>query len=190
MRTNGKLFIISAPSGAGKTSVCDAVVKSNKNISYSISYTARCPRKGERDGREYFFVTEEVFKRMIKEKKFAEWAKVHDNYYGTSKEFLNRILKKGKDVLLDIDVQGGLKIKSQYPGSCMIFITAPDLKTLEKRLILRNKDDRKTINMRLKNARKELKFIKKYDYLIVNKNLNDAIKAAQSIIEASKYKIR
>ena len=107
----GNIIVVSAPSGAGKNTICDAIIKSDKNIVRSVSYTTRMPRKGERDSREYFFVSEIEFKQLLKENKFVESAKVHGNYYGTSKGFVDKTLKSGKNVLLEIDVQGGLKIK-------------------------------------------------------------------------------
>lgn len=186
----GNIIIVSAPSGAGKTSICNAIVKDLENTIYSISYTTRLPREGEKDGVEYFFVKEAVFKKMIKDKKFAEWAKVHSNYYGTPKSFLDKMLKNGKNIILDIDVQGGLSIKRQYPQACMIFIMTPNLKTLKKRLIDRNKDSRETINMRIENAKKELKYLDKYEYLIVNENLQDSIMAVKTIIRSLNYKIQ
>ena len=129
----GMIIIVSAPSGAGKTSICDAIIKDDKNIVYSVSTTTRVPRAGEKNGREYFFVDEKTFKRDIKSGKFIEWAKVHDNYYGTSKKVLRGALSKGRDVLLDIDVQGALNIKKQYKNALMLFIMTPTLKELKTR---------------------------------------------------------
>jgi guanylate kinase len=185
-KQKGMVIIMSAPSGAGKTSICDAVVKKNKNIVYSISTTTRAPRKGERNGREYFFVTEAKFKDEIKQKQFVEWAKVHNNYYGTSKKILESIISKGKDVLLDIDVQGAIKIKKQYKDALMIFIMTPSLKILKQRLIKRNKDTKEVINIRLKNAEKEISYIDKYDYLVINDKLNESIKQVENIINCSR----
>jgi guanylate kinase len=185
----GNIIVVSAPSGAGKTSICDAVIKEDKNTVYSVSATTRRPRNGENDGIEYFFVSEIGFKTMIRGKKFAEWAKVHGNYYGTPKFFLDRTLKSGKNVLLDIDVQGGINIKKQYPSACMIFIMAPDLKTIEKRLKYRNTDSSKIIKERLENAKKELKYLSKYEYLVINDNLEDAVKSVLSIIKSLEHKI-
>ena len=187
----GNIIIISAPSGAGKSSICEAVLaEGKKNISYSISYTTRSPRKGEENGKDYYFISEDKFKQMIEEKKFAEWAKVHGNYYGTSKELLNKVLSVGKNIILEIDVQGGANIKKQYPNnSCMIFIMTPDFKTLEKRLMVRNKDCKETISMRMLNAKKELKYLLKYEYLVINKKLDEAVHAVKTIIKSLEYKI-
>jgi guanylate kinase len=185
----GNIIVVSAPSGAGKTSICDAVIKEDKNTIYSVSVTTRPPRNGENNGIEYFFVSETEFKIMIKGKKFAEWAKVHGNYYGTPKFFLDKTLKSGKNVLLDIDVQGGINIKKQYPRACMIFIMAPDLKTIEKRLRYRNTDSKKIIKERLENAKKELKYLSKYEYLVINDDLEEAVKSVLSIIKSLEHKI-
>ena len=182
--------MVSAPSGAGKTSICDYVVSKDKNTVYSVSVTTRQPREGEKDGAEYFFVSESVFKKMAKSGKFAEWAKVHGNYYGTPKSFLEKTLNAGKNVLLDIDVQGGINIKKQYPDSCMIFVMTPDLKTLERRLKARNKDSLQVIKIRLANAKKELKSLSKYEYLVINGNLQEAVESVLEIIKSTAYKIR
>jgi guanylate kinase len=189
IKSLGSIIVISAPSGAGKTSICNALVKNDRNIVSSISYTTRYPRQGEKNGREYFFVDKYEFKKMIKEKKFAEWAKVHGNYYGTPKKFLDSALKTGKNILLGIDVQGAINIKKQYPLVCMIFMMTPDIKTLEKRLTARDKDSKKIINMRLNNAKKELKYLNKYEYLVINKQLHKTIDAVKTIIKSLEYKI-
>lgn len=186
----GGIVVISAPSGAGKTSVCSAIVKSSRSIVYSRSYTTRCPRQGEKNGREYFFVDESEFKKMIEEEKFAEWAKVHGNYYGTSKDLLDNVLETRRNILLEIDVQGGINIKKQYPQACMIFIMTPDLKTLEKRLTARDEDCKKIIDVRLSNAKKELKYLNKYEYLVINKQLNETIDTVKTIIKSLEYKIK
>jgi guanylate kinase len=189
-KKKGMVIIMSAPSGAGKTSICDAVVKKNKNIVYSISTTTRAPRKGEKNGKEYYFVTEAQFKAEIKQKQFVEWAKVHNNYYGTSKKILESIISKGKDVLLDIDVQGAIKIKKQYKDALMIFIMTPSLKILKQRLIKRNKDSLEVIKTRVENAKRELTYLPKSDYLILNDKLDESIKQAKSIICAERLSIK
>jgi guanylate kinase len=191
IKKTGNIIIISAPSGAGKSSICEAVLaECKKDISYSVSYTTRYLRKGEENGKSYYFISEDEFKQMIKENKFAEWAKVHGNYYGTSKELLNKALSVGKNIILEIDVQGGVSIKKQYPNSSyMIFIMTPDFKTLKKRLTVRKKDCKKTIFMRMLNAKRELKYLPKYDYLVINKKLDEAVHAVKTIIKSLEYKI-
>lgn len=186
----GNIIIVSAPSGAGKTSICNKIVKKDSNTVYSISYTTRKPRKGEKDGIEYFFTSETKFKKMIKEKKFIEWAKVHNNYYGTPKSFIDKTIKSGKNVLLDIDVQGGVNIKKFYNQACMIFVMTPDIKTLKERLMQRNQDSKQIIAMRLENAKKELRYLEKYEYLVINENLQESIKTVEMIIKTLDYKIQ
>lgn len=190
MKNKGMIIIVSAPSGAGKTTICSALMKSDKNIVYSVSTTTRSPRKGEKNGREYFFVDEETFRKDIRKKMFVEWAKVHDHFYGTSKKFLNETISSGKDVLLDIDVQGAIKIKKQYKDALMIFITAPSIKVLKERLIKRNKDSLDVIRVRLANARKELTYLPKYDYLILNDKLDKSIENIKSVINAERISIK
>ena len=190
MKNKGMIIIVSAPSGAGKTSICDALIKSDKNIVYSVSSTTRSPRNGEKNGREYFFVNERTFKSMVKKNMFVEWAKVHDHFYGTSKKVLEQTINKGKDILLDIDVQGAVKIKKQYKDALMIFITTPNLKILKERLIKRNKDSLDVIKTRLENAKKELTYLPKYDYLILNDKLDKSIEQAKSIVCAERLSIK
>lgn len=190
MKNKGMIIIVSAPSGAGKTSICDAVIKSDKNVVYSVSTTTRSPRRGEKNGREYFFVDENTFKNMVKKNMFVEWATVHNNFYGTSKKFLEQIINKGKDILLDIDVQGALKIKKQYKDAVMIFITTPTLKILKERLIKRNKDSLDVIKTRIKNAKKELTYVPKYDYLVLNDKLDVSIENVKSIIRTERLSIK
>ena len=190
MKNKGIIIIISAPSGAGKTSICEALIKSDKNIVYSVSTTTRSPRSGEKNGREYFFVDDNTFKSMVKKNLFVEWAKVHDHFYGTSKKVLEDTINKGKDILLDIDVQGAVKIKKQYKDALMIFITTPTLKILKERLIKRNKDSMEVIKTRVANAKKELTYLPKYDYLILNDKLDESIKNVKSVICAERLSIK
>lgn len=190
MKKKGMIIIVSAPSGAGKTSICDALIKNDKNIVYSVSTTTRKARTGEKNGREYFFVDDSTFKSMVKKNMFVEWAKVHDHFYGTSKKVLEDTINKGKDILLDIDVQGALKIKKQYRDVLMIFITTPTLKILKERLIKRNKDTLSVIKTRLNNAKKELTYLPKYDYLILNDKLDRSIENVKSVINAERLSIK
>ena len=190
MKKKGMIIIVSAPSGAGKTSICNSLIKSDKNIVYSISTTTRQPRKGEKNGREYFFVDNKKFKDMVKKNLFVEYAKVHNYFYGTSKKMLEETLNKGKDILLDIDVQGAIKIKKQYKDALMIFITTPTLKILKERLIKRNKDSMDVINTRVKNAKKELTYLPRYDYLVLNDKLDISIENVKSIIKAERLSIK
>ena len=186
MKKKGMIIIVSAPSGAGKTSICDALIKEDKNIVYSVSTTTRQPREGEKNGVEYYFVDDKKFKEMVKKNVFVEWAKVHNHFYGTSKKVLEQTINKGKDILLDIDVQGAVKIKKQYKDALMIFITTPTLKILKQRLIKRNKDSMEVIKTRIENAKKELTYMPKYDYLILNDKLDESIENAKSVICAER----
>jgi guanylate kinase len=191
--STSKIVIISAPSGAGKSSIIKRVLtgQHKSKITCLISYTTRKPRSDESNGKNYFFVTKDIFKQMIADKIFVEWAIVHNNYYGTSKKLLDNMLRAKQDIILDIDVQGAIQIKQLYPNACMIFIMTPSLNSLYKRLILRQQDCIKIINERVKNAKKELQFINNYDYLVINSHnkLNNAVYAIESIIESLKYKI-
>jgi guanylate kinase len=185
----GSIIVVSAPSGAGKTSICNEIVRDDPNTINSISWTTRTPRDNEKNGREYFFVDPKKFNAMVNKKGFVEWAKVHENYYGTPKSFLEKTIAKGKNVLLELDVQGGTNIKKYFPNACMIFITVASQQILKQRLIDRNQDSPQSIKVRLANAKKEMKFIPSYDYLIVNDELAKSVKAVQTIIKSLQYKI-
>jgi guanylate kinase len=170
----GNLFILSAPSGAGKTTLCRAILKHFTKIQYSISHTTRSPRPGEKDGIDYFFTTAEDFLNGIKNGSWSEWAKVHDNYYGTSIEFLDKTLLSGSDVLLDIDVQGAMQIMKQYPKAITIFIMPPSIETLQERLQSRGTDPDEVIEKRLQNAKEEIAQKGLYQHVVVNDRLEDA----------------
>ncbi|MDR1952337.1 MAG: guanylate kinase [Elusimicrobiota bacterium] len=189
MKNKGHIIVVSAPSGAGKTTICNEIIKTDKNTIYSISYTTRKPRDGEKNGVEYFFTSSDNFLKMIKNDKFIEWAKVYDNYYGTPKFFLQRIIKSGKNILLDVDVQGAMKIRKYFPKACMIFIKVPTIKALKERLIKRGQDKPDIIKKRIANAKTELKYINKYDYIVVNDNLRQSVEAVKSIIKSLQYKV-
>lgn len=183
MNKKPKLIIISGPSGVGKTTICNEIIARRKDIVFSISATSRKKRKGEKHGREYFFLTESEFKRWIKQKKFAEYATVHGNYYGTPKAFLEQNLKKGYNVLLDIDVQGAKKLMPLYPDAIYIFILPPNFYELRRRLRNRNTDDKREIENRLKTAKRELKYINDYQYVVKNDCLKETIKEILRIID-------
>lgn len=172
--STGRLFILSAPSGAGKTTLCQEILKHFPAIRYSISHTTRLPRPGERDGVDYYFITEEEFVNGIQEGSWAEWAKVHDNYYGTSNRFLDKILLSGYDVLLDIDVQGTIQIMKQYPDAITIFIMPPSLEKLNQRLRLRGTDSDEVIEKRIQNAKEEIERKGIYQHTVVNDQLEKA----------------
>ncbi len=187
----GMIFVISAPSGGGKTTLCKRMLKILPKLVYSLSFTTRPPRSGEKDGKDYFFISKEEFTMKIKEKKLAEWAIVHGSYYGTPKDFLENSLKKGYNIILDIDVQGGIKIKKRYPlNTKLVFVIPPSLKVLEKRLRARRKDSAETIKRRLENAKKELREIRRYDCLIINDDLEKATEQLKAIIVSEQMKIK
>ena len=180
-----KLFVMSAPSGAGKTTLKDLVIKEFPDMVYSISATTRAPREGEVDGTHYFFKSRDEFKRMIENNELVEWNEVHGNFYGTPKSFVEKMLSEGKRVLFDLDVFGKVNFDKVYPEAIGILILPPSLEILEQRLRNRNTDSDEVINLRLHNARKEIEFAKqhgKYEYKIVNDNLDDAVNQLRKIL--------
>ena len=179
----GHLFIISAPSGAGKTTLAKAVLQQFTDMLYSISYTTRKPRAEERDGVDYHFISKQDFKKGIKKGRWAEWAEVYGNYYGTSTEFIEKSLSSGCDILLDIDVQGTLQILKHYPDSVTIFILPPSVKALRKRLEMRASDSKAVIEKRLENAGNEMAQKKMYRHIIVNDKLFAAIEEISAIFK-------
>jgi len=179
----GHLFIISAPSGAGKTTLVKAVLQQFRDVLYSISYTTRKPRADEQDGIDYHFISKQDFKKGINKGRWAEWAEVYGNYYGTSAEFIEKSLSSGCDILLDIDVQGTLQILKHYPDSVTIFILPPSMNALRKRLEMRGSDSQAVIEKRLFNARKEMTQKKIYRHIIVNDVLSEAIKELSAIFK-------
>jgi len=188
---NGILFVISAPSGTGKTTILKKVMAGLPGLNFSVSHTTRQPRTGEQHGRDYFFVEREAFEQMIAEKQFIEWARVHDNYYGTSIMAVSDRLGEGEDIILDIDVQGAAIIRdSETLSAVQIFIAPPGLKALEERLRGRNTEDEKTVLLRLKNAEMEMKAAQAYDYLVVNDQLEEAVETLMAIIVAERARAR
>ena len=179
----GRLFILSAPSGAGKTTLCRALMEHFSDMLYSVSYTTREPRKDEISGADYNFISKEDFAGKIQEGKWAEWAEVHGNFYGTSAGFLNEALASGRDVLLDIDVEGTRQILKRYPDSITIFIMPPTPGILRKRIESRRSDSREVIERRLKNAEKEMSLRGIYMHVIVNDSLQEAVAELVGIVE-------
>ena len=182
----GTLFIISAPSGTGKTTICTAVRKIVPDILYSVSYTTRKSRPGECQGVDYYFVTTAEFEKKIKTDKWAEWARVYGNYYGTSAEFLDNALSNRKNILLDIDVQGADQIRKRYPGCVTVFIMPPSMEALKARLESRQTDDPETILKRLAGTEKEIARKSFYRHIIVNDDLQTAVNEMVALI--SRYK--
>jgi guanylate kinase len=189
-RKDGLLFVISAPSGAGKTTLCKALTDSLENLRHSISYTTRKPRIGELDGREYYFATEERFRDMARAGDFAEWAQVHSNLYGTSRRVLDEMRTEGIDVILDIDTQGAKQIKEKYRESVFIFIMPPSLEILEERLRNRKSDHEEEIKKRMLRAREEIKDYAMYDYIIVNRDFERALAELRAVVIAERCRTR
>jgi guanylate kinase len=180
---SNRLFVVSAPSGAGKTTLCRAALMRLPGLIYSISSTTRAPRPGEQEGKDYFFVGEDQFRQGIETGQWAEWAKVHDHYYGTSASFIDRHLEMGRDVLLDIDVQGARQILKRYPLAVTIFIMAPSMNELRERLVTRRQDTAAVIEKRMKNAEAEIASKGWYQHVVVNDDLDVAIDRFISILE-------
>ncbi|MDP8231091.1 MAG: guanylate kinase [Candidatus Zophobacter franzmannii] len=178
------LIILSAPSGGGKTTILIEILKETENIDYSISYTTRKPRKGEENGKHYFFVDEDEFKEMIERDDFLEHALVHGNYYGTSKSYIRSRMDLGRHVIMDIDVQGAAQITNTDLDIVKIFILPPDKSILEQRLRDRGTDSDEVIIKRLTNADTELNYIKDYKYTVINDDLAKAVSDVKAIIVA------
>lgn len=182
-KEKGRLFILSAPSGAGKTTLCRALLDHFKDMTYSVSTTTRSPRPGEQHGKDYFFVSREDFLKSIQNDEWAEWATVHDHYYGTGAEYLDAQLAAGKDVLLDIDVQGARTILKRYPESVTIFIMPPSVSALKERMLFRGADTEEVMKKRLSNAEREMAQRGVYRHVIVNDLLEDAKKQLIELVE-------
>jgi len=183
----GRLFILSGPSGAGKTTLCRLLRDKLADLSYSVSFTTRLPRSGETEGVDYHFVSTQQFEQGIADGAWAEWAKVHGNYYGTSARFIEAQLAAGRDVLMDIDVQGAAKIVAALPDSVTIFIMPPSLDSLQSRLNLRALDSQAAIATRLANARAEMAASSGYRHVIVNDRIEAAFKALGDLITGYRH---
>ena len=183
---NKKLYVISGSSGVGKGTVLKGFMKQNPQFMLSVSCTTRSPRPNEKDGVNYFFLTKEEFQNCIDNNKFLEWAEFAGNRYGTKKKYINKCLEEGKDIILEIDTQGALQVKSRMPEAVLIFIAPPSIEILENRLRGRHTEDEKTIQKRLDEVKQELKRAEKFDYTIVNDDLSRAISELETIINREK----
>lgn len=187
MRSEGLLIVISAPSGAGKTTLCNALVQRFPALQESISYTTRQPRSGEQDGIDYHFVSLDSFQRMIANKEFAEWAEVHGNYYGTSIATLRQAAENGIDVLLDIDCQGAKILKELGINGVFVFVMPPSMDELRRRLESRSSDVQEVIERRIVRAADEIREARWYDYIVVNDCLDDAHEALAAIVSSARH---
>lgn len=186
----GVLYVVSGPSGVGKTSIIELTLKKVKNIVFSVSCTTRPKRPGEIDGKDYFFVSEPSFMKMVENGEFLEWAVVHNYYYGTLKKFVEEQLENGKNVLLDIDVQGAMTVMKKAGDAVYIFIAPPSFEELKQRLVKRGTEDKTNLERRLEDAKRELSFIPQFEYLIVNENLQESVDQLCSIIVAEQVRVK
>ena len=183
---SGHLFIVSAPSGAGKTTLVRLLLEKDPGIRVSISSTTRPPRTGENDGREYHFVDVQYFLEMVSRGDFLEWAEVHGNYYGTSRRWIEAEMTAGRDVLLEIDWQGAQQVRKAFPAAIGIFILPPSLEELKSRLSGRGTDSAETIARRIAAARDEMRHVDEFDYVIINDDLQQALGNLRSIVSATR----
>jgi guanylate kinase len=186
---SGILFVVSSPSGGGKGTLIQRVLSRVQNLSYSVSYTTRKPRNGEVHGREYFFVTREEFSRMVEKNDFLEWATVHSHLYGTSRRQVAQDVSSGRDIVLEVDVQGAASIRDLIHDAVSVFILPPSLDVLRERLIARGTDAPEELAVRLRNAPEELKAYKTFDYVIINDDVEQASAKLMAIIEAERMRL-
>jgi guanylate kinase len=189
IRRRGTLFVVSAPSGAGKTTLCREMRLRLHDLAYSVSVTTRPPRPGEIDGTDFRFVSEGEFQARLDRGEMAEWAIVHGNLYGTPAAPLEAALHDGRDVLLDIDTQGAAQLRARYREAVLVFIVAPSMVELEQRLRERRSDRESEIARRLQRARDEVALWRRYDYLIVNRDVKEAMEQLESIIQAERCRV-
>jgi guanylate kinase len=185
---SGSLFVISAPSGAGKTSLVHALLNINPQIDLSVSYTTRQPRAGEVDGKDYHFISREQFLSMAQRAEFLESAEVYGNLYGTSQSWITQENAKDRDILLEIDWQGAAQVRKLFPHCVSIFILPPSMEALEQRLKGRGKDDSTVIEKRLSAAREDVSHVSEFDYVIINDNLNEALRELNSVVLAARLR--
>ncbi|CCU85986.1 MULTISPECIES: guanylate kinase [Mesotoga] len=185
----GIVFVMSGPSGAGKTSILREVLRSNNNLDFSVSYATRERRPEEVQGKDYFFVTPEEFKRLQKEDEFLEWAKVHGNYYGTSRHQVSKSVDLGRDILLDVDIQGAMSLMSKLRDAVYIFVAPPSYEELINRLQSRGTEDTQSLRTRLEDAKWELEQVKNFQYLVINDNLKHSVSQFEAIITAERLRV-
>lgn len=186
LRRQGILYVLSAPSGGGKSSILRAMRAEDPALGYSVSATTRPPRPGEVNGRDYNFYSDAEFDELIRQEAFYEWAHVHARRYGTLRRIVDAELDAGRDVILDIDVQGGFGIKKLRPDSVLVFLLPPSMEILEERLRGRKSDSEDVIELRLRNAREEIANALKYDYVVINEDFNTAVTRCRAILQAER----
>jgi guanylate kinase len=189
MNKKGLLIVVSGPSGAGKGTICKAILEQHPHIQLSVSVTTRPPREGEVDGINYFFKSEEEFLAMVENGEFLEYAKVFDSYYGTPKKYVKDKLLLGQDVILEIDIQGALKVKDKFEEGVFIFIVPPSMKELKRRIVNRGTESQESIVKRFQSAYQELNFISRYNYVVVNDTIEEATRKIEAIIIAEKCRV-
>lgn len=189
MVNKGLLIVISGPSGAGKGTICRALLEKNPDIKLSVSCTTRNPRQNEVEGINYYFITKEKFKDMIEADEFLEYAEVYDNFYGTPKAKVESILNEGKDIILEIDIQGALKVKEKYPEGVFVFIMPPSMEELKNRIKKRGSETEESLIKRFKSAFQEINYVANYNYVIVNDEVEKAVEKLEAIILAEKCRV-
>ncbi len=189
MNNKGTLFVVSGPSGAGKGTVCSAFMEKHPECVLSVSATTRSPRPGEKDGVNYFFLSEEEFKEKIKNDGFLEHAVFCDNYYGTPKDAVLDAISKGKDVILEIEVQGAMQVRRHYPEAAFVFVAPPSMEVLEQRLRGRGTESEEVIRGRLARAKEEFRLVDKYNYVLLNDTVDNAIERLYAIVIAEKCRM-
>jgi len=189
MIQKGLLIIVSGPSGAGKGTICKELINRDKSIEVSVSSTTRKPREGEVDGISYHFMTRDGFKNLISDNGFLEYACVYDNYYGTPKDFVLEKISKGRNVLLEIDIQGAMQVRKKYPEGIFVFVLPPSMTALRERIVGRGSETPESLEKRMSSAFGEIELIKNYDYFVINDTVCHATDVLQSIITAEKCRV-
>ena len=185
---NGLLYVVSGPSGTGKTTLCKELIKRIPGLNFSVSYTTRAPRKNEKTGKDYYFVSLETFNAMIDRGEFAEWAELYGHLYGTTRTSIEQTLGKGHDLLFDIDCQGAQQLRKIYPQGISIFLLPPSVSELKRRLWNRKTDSQETIQKRMNKLRQEISQVKMYEYIVINNVFAETLQVLRSIIVAERHR--